>query len=947
MRNDQNKCSMISRTLSVKGTVAAVLLLGGVTLSLGQSYYFENFESLELGPNVNEALDAEQVWVKQGPDGYVNDDSGVPGVGDDATDGVTEWAGWSFADRVWWTNTAGGQRREQFELGVGTVMIADPDEWDDLAHAPSAENGWFETYITTSSFALSGAAQNSLYVAFNSSWRPEYDGNYRQSGLVEVIYDDQSPVNIFTWLSSVEDPLISTLPNAVFKDDDSTNELLWYPLNNPAGAQAAQLKFGMFQAGNDWWWAVDNISVGRPPLVTAIEVSPITFSIFFTEIEGIGFDTNQPVTLVFDGETISTPMVTVESNEFDTGDFSQILTQTKVSHSVAPDFLTPGSVYPVTVTFFNTLGEEVTANLNMAVPNFPALTPDDAVIGVDTSSPGFTAEVRQVQAHNNDLGIIRDALNGAITNLATQDSFVTDGTLNYEPTGVSTGFFLNDKTIPGINAATPEQFAVEFTGYFELARGAYRLGVVAEQSNARLTYGKTSKSPLAPVLGSGTSAVTGTEPFPFYIDLVVEEDGFYPISLLWYESTGISSLEFFTQDFLTGERIEVNDANNPNSIKVFQSGPQFSYIRKVSPANGSQARPDTTVDVEVVGGTDGFDMASLALAVDGTPTAASAQDLGEGIYSITFSNDGLYPSESSHTAMVSFETTGGSQSLEWTFSTQTYATLPAGLATDATPSAPGMLWRTHILDRSRGTSIVEAEAQLAGDEASIHETFGENADGFFEIDFVNFNQDTGDAGRMPSDLAIPGVGGVNDNIAGLALTYVELPQAGIYEMVVNSDDGFEVTTGIWSDSVADQKFLSLGKFDGGRGSADSVMLFEVTQPGVYFMRLLWFEGSGGANVEWFTVNADGSRALLNGTESGALKTYRVRGAAEPDLGSVGVDPTVAIAKNADGSISISFEGILYSSDTVNGVFEPVSGATSPYTPDTTTNPIQYYRAVKE
>ena len=34
-------------------------------------------------------------------------------VHDPATDGVTEWAGWSFANKAWWAETAEDQERSQ------------------------------------------------------------------------------------------------------------------------------------------------------------------------------------------------------------------------------------------------------------------------------------------------------------------------------------------------------------------------------------------------------------------------------------------------------------------------------------------------------------------------------------------------------------------------------------------------------------------------------------------------------------------------------------------------------------------------------------------------------------------------------------------------------------------------------------------------------------------
>ena len=69
----------------------------------------------------------------------------------------------------------------------------------------------------------------------------------------------------------------------------------------------------------------------------------------------------------------------------------------------------------------------------------------------------------------------------------------------------------------------------------------------------------------------------------------------------------------------------------------------------------------------------------------------------------------------------------------------------------------------------------------------------------------------------------------------------------------------------------------LGSFDGGRGASDTVFAFNVTQPGLYPMRLLWFEGGGGANLEWFTVTSDGTKVPINDPSNpNAIKAYQTR-----------------------------------------------------------------------
>ncbi len=210
--------------------------------------FSENFEGLPLGKNVDEGTAGDKVWTKTAPAGWTIDDKGIPGVGNPAQDGVTEWAGWSFADKAWWTTTAGDQDRSLFTLGSGAVAIADPDEWDDADHA----TGWYNTYLSTPAIDISGASAGELALTFDSSWRPEYDDDYHQTGNLTVSFDGAKAVELFRWESN------SGSPN--YKDY-ATNETVKVPIEVPAGATKMVLTFGLFDAGNDWWWAIDNVEI--------------------------------------------------------------------------------------------------------------------------------------------------------------------------------------------------------------------------------------------------------------------------------------------------------------------------------------------------------------------------------------------------------------------------------------------------------------------------------------------------------------------------------------------------------------------------------------------------------------------------------------------------------------------------------------------------------------
>ena len=143
-------------------------------------------------------------------------------------------------------------------------MVADPDEWDDAAHPDSAANGWYNTFISTPSISLAGIDANSVVLEFDSSWRDEYDSNYHQTANIMVSYDGATAVEVLLWESD------STSPNF---HDDAPNEHVTLSLSNPDGASEMVLTFGLFDAGNDWWWAVDNIEVSGVP-------EPATLALF-------------------------------------------------------------------------------------------------------------------------------------------------------------------------------------------------------------------------------------------------------------------------------------------------------------------------------------------------------------------------------------------------------------------------------------------------------------------------------------------------------------------------------------------------------------------------------------------------------------------------------------------------------------------------------------------
>ncbi len=244
----------MKRDAMFKWVMATMFLAIGVCMLFSNTasaaqYFSEDFESVVLGPSSSPTEDPCAVaWTAIPPAGWTVENSGVP-VG-----GVPEFTGWTFLSKKWWIDTAGNQDRGNFDLGQGVVAVADGDEWDDASPGP---DGNMDTLLISPAIVISGSAANTLALTFDSSWRYEDD----QTAVVTVSYDGGEEIEILRWESQ---------NNGFFKKD-ATNENVAVRLSNPVDASNAVLTFKYLDAGNDWWWAIDNIAVVDDLVMKVIE----------------------------------------------------------------------------------------------------------------------------------------------------------------------------------------------------------------------------------------------------------------------------------------------------------------------------------------------------------------------------------------------------------------------------------------------------------------------------------------------------------------------------------------------------------------------------------------------------------------------------------------------------------------------------------------------------
>ncbi|MBL9001671.1 MAG: hypothetical protein JNK25_11100 [Phycisphaerae bacterium] len=222
------------------------LVMSGEVGGTPTTIFSEDFEGVTLQNPVHEiptgcgtAYCGQFTHTHTGPNGV------TVTVDSPATGGVPDWRGWSFVRRPFWVCAAGSPNGQGFTNSSGIVAVADGDEFDDIAHSP----GPLDTTLSTPAIDISSRAGSVFVVSFDSSWRFESG----QTVWLEARFNDAAGtvVEALRWESDTSSP---------FFKGDAVNERVAIALVAPTDATTVSLHF-RYQAGNNWWWAIDNLSV--------------------------------------------------------------------------------------------------------------------------------------------------------------------------------------------------------------------------------------------------------------------------------------------------------------------------------------------------------------------------------------------------------------------------------------------------------------------------------------------------------------------------------------------------------------------------------------------------------------------------------------------------------------------------------------------------------------
>ncbi len=705
---------------------------------------------------------------------------------------------------------------------------------------------------------------------------------------------------------------------------------------------------------------VDNIVLttvlADKALLSGLETDANGFTVTFRDIGNSRIEQNS-IALELNGESITPTDVSKDGD----------ITSVKYTQST---FFAPGSSHEVRITAMTSDGDSIDQTVPFTISGYALVGAEHKLEGTFTQR-GF--KMRVVQSGSNRINSLPDREDhlanpgenlADFTNYTLEDGYVIiEDVINFDQDEGTQGVFRDsgdgsatdkpDELIPGIPGTTgsTDQITAEILTVVEIPEaGLYRFAFNSDDG-FKTTAGNTGDAFNAILLGGfpdggvgGRAAGRGAAT-TFY-NVAFEEAGFYKLRSIWYEGGGGANLEWWTADKDNDTPIALLNDDANGGLKTYRDVPDDpASVVSVSPAVDVTDAAPHRIQAIIRNGSTSLDDGSVMLTVDGEAVTPEITTSGDNT-TVTFSPQPFFKPLSEHTVELSFTHGGGTAASEsWSFVVETYETMDCttGVAMEA-GATRGFNFVTHQNQNNGfgGNNVNNAERRLFDDSVE-----NEAVPPTGTIDgVVNFQQHANDtqgrfnAGNGFPDALIPGTPEPADwnNIVQEITAYIEFPEAGYYRMGVNRDDGFKVSNALSGQGPVDDPATtdvnealsdSLGHHDAGGGTNETAFGFEVPVAGLHPMRLIWFEGGGGADVEWYSIADDGTRTLINA--EGGLKAYRSLGANPTPLSCPGVGPVISASLNADGNVVLTFTGTLHSSDSVTGTFEPVAGATSPYT----------------
>lgn len=516
-----------------------------------KTFYQQNFNAATLLPEQTtsaerrmSAGDNTPVWNT--PEGSgLGLTSGANVYLNPANDRVPEFTGFNPMRSDFWSNVDDQGRSTAFARGSNVIAVADSDEYTDgSGTGGGGTEAEFNVFLRTPTFIVpAGANVSEMTLSFLSSFRVEED--------------ETSRVRVYLNGSSTPAAVLSV-------GDNGANPAVllsysWAQLGSPAAGSTMQLEFGHEDADNNWWWAIDDISVGIPnqgPVIAEGETAPLVGSINATTqaVFNVTDADNDPITWsVSASPAHGTAQIVASSN-----------TQVTVSY-------TPALNYAGADTFTVRASDGAASDsivVSVAVQNSAPVISEGETYNLSAVKDGGarTVTFHASDANNNPLtwSVSAAASNGSasVTGNNTEavvsytpasgysgpDSFtvnVTDGAIS---DSIAVTVTVTDPTSnPRLTIVSPHGTATPAPGVYQHARGTALTNSVTDETGAGTRHLCTGWTMTGDGPTSGTaktmnmtltrdSVLTWTFRTEHYVETAAATGGTINVSSGWFEA---------------------------------------------------------------------------------------------------------------------------------------------------------------------------------------------------------------------------------------------------------------------------------------------------------------------------------------------------------------------------------------------------------------------------
>ncbi len=356
-----------------------------------------------------------------------------------------------------------------------------------------------------------------------------------------------------------------------------------------------------------------------------------------------------------------------------------------------PTVFASGSSHTVRLVFNDSAATSFTNQWTFKVVTYSAIPTDYAAAISSGATPGFNLKV--VKARNDATnitanvaraeqqlaGLLIDPLTGsAYVNEALDGGITTSTTINFARPGKMPGYFTSnvdpgysDSDFPAIDfnaAPDPNYFSMQAISYIPLTAGFHLLGVRSDDG-FRLTVGPVpADTNLVVCIFDGGRGDGPTEGYVY-----APVDGLYAFRLVYLESTGDESLEFYYTDLATGQRYLFNDPVFTSAKAAYQTGgmPAAPVVVWVSPANGANnvsLSPAIMASIDNTAAT--VQTGSFQLQIDGLPVnlTPTVTNTALGVFVAYPAGQLALANNTLHTAALSFtDSAGKTKTNTWSF----------------------------------------------------------------------------------------------------------------------------------------------------------------------------------------------------------------------------------------------------------------------------------------